>query len=297
MVSYDVPTSLSPSRVEAFTSCLARDSLVLTKGAGYKPIQEIIPGELVLTHRGRWRPVLVVERTSECSPVVTVRAAGVPGMTLTPDHKVWSRMPRNFGSNADRQQAEEAEPGWTAASKLARGYVNRKLPTAEGSTLDENRWWIVGRWLGDGMVSKNPGRGKWGPYDEYLMTCGYHEAEELIQRLGEHAGHVRSGRTAAKIYLRDRDSGLVAMLKGCGEGAAGKHLPPEAFTLDEQNARALLDGYLSADGHLLDAAGRNRQWRATSVSRQLLLGMAFLAHRGYGAVASVYAGQIGRAHV
>ena len=37
-------------------ACFAKDTMVLTEH-GYMPIQNIHPGTLVLTHKGRWRPV------------------------------------------------------------------------------------------------------------------------------------------------------------------------------------------------------------------------------------------------
>lgn len=84
---------------------------------------------------------------------------------------------------------------------------------------------------------------------------------------------------------------LKVTLRACGHGAAGKHLPPEAFTLPKREANALLTGYLSGDGHF--RTDRQR-WMASSVSRDLLLGVAMLAQRVHGAIASVYAGRPAR---
>ena len=53
-------------------------------------------------------------------------------------------------------------------------------------------------------------------------------------------------------------------------------------------AKALLDGYLSGDGHFREDRQR---WMASSVSRNLLLGLAILVQRVYGSIASVYAGR------
>src|SRR5207249_6942261 len=52
--------------------------------------------------------------------------------------------------------------------------------------------------------------------------------------------------------------------------------------------------YLSADGHYVASEDA---WRASSTSRALLLGMAMVAQRARGAVASVYAGRLARKHV
>lgn len=265
-------------RAQAMHVCLARDSLVLTYG-GYKPIQEVNVGEHVLTHKGRWRPVLAVQNTGT-RPVVQLRAQGVPGLTLTPDHKVWARLVPG-ARKSDRVRT--VEPQWTPAESTVGHYVNRKLPPSEGSAVSPATWWLVGRWLADGHIDK---RGT------AIISCGRHKADALTARLDRFGGNPpRDTGTALAFALQDPDRELRNILKECGTGAAGKHLPPEAYTLPAEDARALLDGYLSGDGHFLP--DRNR-WTASTVSRELALGFAFLAQRAYGAVASVYPGRPAR---
>ena len=270
---------LQERKGQQFHLCLAGDSLVLTRD-GYKPIQEVSVGEHVLTHKGRWRPVLAVENTG-VRPVVALRAQGVPGLILTPDHKVWARKGTWV---RQRDGAERAEPGWIPAGEMASGYVNLKLPPVEPPSVEDERyWWIVGRWLADGHIDK---RGS------AIISCGRHELDDLSPKLGSYGGNppYDTG-TCYQVALRDPGCELRRTLKACGKGAAGKHLPPEAFTLPLPQARALLNGYLSGDGHWLPERHR---WMASSVSRELLLGMAALAQRAYGAIASVYAGRPAR---
>lgn len=268
-------------RAQAMHVCLARGSLVLTRG-GYKPIQEVQVGEHVLTHKGRWRPVLAVQNTG-VRPVVTVHAQGVPGLTLTPDHKLWTRDVRAYARKSD--YLRKVEPSWVPAVDTVGSYVNRKLPPVEASGVAGlNIWWIVGRWLADGHIDARGGA---------VISCGAKKRAELDARLGDFGGnpHRNTSENCTQILLRDPERTLRNILKTCGAGAIGKHLPPDAYTLPTEHAKALLDGYLAGDGHYLPA--RNR-WLASSVSRELLLGMAFLAQRAYGAVASVYPGRSAR---
>ena len=272
---------LQERKGQQFHLCLARGSLVLTRG-GYKPIQEVRVGEHVLTHRGRWRPVLAVQNTG-VRPVVSVRAQGVPGLALTPDHKLWTRVVRDipWALAHSRREAASNDPTWVEAKDTAGSYLNLKLPEVEQPDVaDPVHWWTVGRWLADGHLSATDG---------VIISCGYHEIEDLTRRLGRFGSTSisRSG-TAAQILLRDPGYELRRTLKGCGEHASGKHLPPEAYTLPPDLAAALLDGYLSGDGHYRPERHR---WLATSVSRELLLGIAMLAQRAHGAVASVYEGR------
>ncbi|MGS1095850.1 hypothetical protein ACVCNR_14830 [Aquamicrobium terrae] len=259
--------------------CLARGSLVLTRG-GYKPIQEVQVGDLVLTHKGRWRPVEVVQNTG-VRPVVTLKAQGVPGLMLTPEHKLWTRRVRDlpWSRNHSRREASKTDPDWVCADETLGSYINLKLPDVEDAIGDEALWWTVGRWLADGCYDA---RGN------VLISCAPYELAGLQDRLGERAGGVRHLGAAPQIFVKDRGGELRALLQGCGYGAAKKQLPPEALTLPVAEARALLDGYLSGDGHHLAARSR---WMASSVSKELLLGMAMLAQRAYGAVASIYPGR------
>ncbi len=261
--------------------CLARGSQVLTKELGYIPIQDVIPGQHVLTHKGRWRKVLIVRNTG-MQPVITLKAQGVSGLTLTPDHKLWVR---KSDWVREREGAECAEPGWLQAQEALGGYVNFKLPASEDTAGDETLWWTVGRWLADGHIDT---RGC------AIISCGKEKWEAFSAKIGRFGGNTPSEGTAFQLQLHDPGRTLRAILERCGNGAAAKHLPPEAFTLSRDKAAALLDGYLSGDGHFL--AERDR-WQATSVSRELLLGISFLAQRVHGAIATLVAGRGERQHV
>jgi DNA modification methylase len=259
--------------------CLARGSLVLTRERGYVPIEDVVVGERVLTHRGRWRPVVARQSTGR-RPGIAIHAQGVPGLVLTPDHKIWARA---SGWVRGRDGAEWVEPAWIEAQHALAGYVNMKLPEMEPpSNVGIRHWWIVGRWLADGH---------WEVRGAAMISCGYHERHALLGVLGDRAGGVYDTGTALQVRVLDPDGTLKKTLRECGRGATGKHLPPEAVTLPIEQAAALLDGYLSGDGHLrVD----RRRWMATSVSRPLLLGVAFLMQRVHSVIASVYRGRTAR---
>ena len=261
--------------------CLARDSRVLTKERGYVPIQDVIVGENVLTHKGRWRPVQIVRNTG-VQPVITIKAHGVPGLTLTPDHKLWVR---KSDWKRQRDGAERIDPKWIEAENTLGGYLNLKLADTEHHDGDETLWWTVGRWLADGHIVM---RGSAG------ISCGPDKWDEFIDKIGRFGGNKPIIGTAIQLNLKDPDCKLRSILKNCGRGAEGKHLPPESFTLPHNLAKALLDGYLSGDGHFISE--RNR-WQASSVSRDLLLGLSVIVQRVYGSISSICAGRGAREHV
>jgi hypothetical protein len=250
--------------------------MVLTRERGYTPIQEVMVGEQVLTHEGRWRAVTIVRMTG-VQRTITLRGQGIPGLTLTPDHKLWTR--KSYRAR-EREGAERAEPDWIEAKDSLGGYVNFKLPESEETTnSDLNHWWIVGRWLADGH---------WESGGCAIISCGIHKIGELVAQLGSRLGGVYDTQTCKQARVLDSDGSIKETLRECGHGAGEKHLPPEAFTLPIKQSAALLAGYLSGDGNYQEDIGR---YLATSVSRDLLMGLSVLVQRVHGSIASIYPGR------
>lgn len=273
--------------------CCAPETLVLT-ATGYRPIAEIAVGDLVLTHKGRWRPAIALT-ARPATPTVRVRAHGVPGLRVTPDHLFWAR-PRGpryvagdyaTGLRKPRRRRDSALGArWTQAADLHAHYVAGPLPPTRVDHQPLEWWWLVGRWLGDGHFERG-GRERGGAV---VISCHHEEAAGLARHLGDRAGYTRRG-TATSIRVRDPDGTLRRLLRDCGHGAGGKRLPRRLLELPAEQASAVLDGYWSADGNYQDRLG----WRASTISRPLALGMAALAQRAYGRVMAVRAGRPPRA--
>jgi len=266
--------------------CLAAGSLVLTREHGYLEIEEVEPGDHVLTHMGRWKPVLA-KRCNGIAETVRVCAQGVADLRVTPDHKLWTRI---ADGSRPKEKSKRTDPAWAEARTVLGSYLNQQLPPEEESELTEDEWWIVGRWLGDGHRGGHRRSGLRGGFGQFYISCSHTEAPELLARLGKYAGYAAKV-TATQIALVGLREVVRDVLNRCGEGAYNKRLPGEAVTLCPEKAEALLAGYLSADGHYVESHDRVM---ASSVSRGLLLGMSMLAQRARSVVASVYAGRPGR---
>jgi DNA modification methylase len=264
--------------------CLAKGSLVLTKERGHVPIEQLEIGEHVLTHMGRWRPIIAKQKTSESAKIVSVRCQGVYDLKVTPTHKLWCRKVNKKW--ARKRLAKQAFSHWSQACDLDKtAFLSLKLPPVEYSDTSSDVWWIIGRWIADGHWSK--------ARDSIHVSIGNHKLEDALNKLGAHAGFQQK-LSATQIRLKDAGRELREIIEKCGEGACNKKLPPEAFTLDEEKAKSLLDGYMSGDGHFDEK--RNR-WSLSTVSKELAIGLQFLIQRAYGSVATIHRGRPDRKHV
>ena len=259
--------------------CLAKGSLILTR-EGFKQIETVSVGDLVLTHKGNWKHVIAKACTG-VNPVMQTKAQGVPLLITTPDHKLWTRM-------NDKVRAADylpkTEPTWIEAKDTKGGWVNLKLPEVEKSELSASDWWLVGRYLADGH------RGTRG---DFFVSVGKEKIAEFESHAGKYAGSY-ADRDARQYRLSTRimSASLAEMLDKCGKRAENKQVPIEGLCLNAELSEALLSGYLSGDG-----CETGNAVMACSVSRALLLGISMVAQRARGVIASVFAGKPAGKHI
>lgn len=99
------------------SACFMAGAPVLTRD-GVKPIEDVVVGDEVLTHRGRWREVIETTANPYFGEVVTVRPTGRPPLTVTADHRL-------LDGNGEWIEAGEASWGVTAA-----------IPESNGGSFD-----------------------------------------------------------------------------------------------------------------------------------------------------------------
>lgn len=189
---------------------IAHDSLVLTK-EGFKPIQDLEIGELVLTHLGNWKPVMA-KIDMGVNQVVQLRAQGIPNLFLAPNHQVWAKVINKVNA----KKHIYTTPGeWFNLTELDGGWVGQPLGPVEESSLSMDEWNIVGKYLGYAHAN---GR------SDFLF--------EILTRL-------------LNSELSDN---LKEMLRRCGKDQATRQVPIEGISLNQMLSEALLSGYVFGRG-------------------------------------------------
>ncbi|MFS0489928.1 DNA methyltransferase [Leadbetterella byssophila] len=255
--------------------CLAEGTLILTQ-RGYIPIQEVEIGDITLTHKGEWKPIIAKELTRKNAEVVKINAQGVPNLITTNDHKLWCRRHKGYRPS---ETFQSNAPEWVEAQNTQTHYLNQKLPPVIESDITANDWWVIGRWLADGHIDF---RGH-----QFFISVGKNKIDQFKQMAGKYIRAEHDKGSCVQFPLVNLPKQVRELLFKCGKGASNKVLPIEAISLNKDLSESLLAGYLSGDGHL-DKSG---QYQISSVSRGLLLGFSIVAQRAWGVIASVYAGK------
>lgn len=250
---------------------VSESTLVLTK-RGYIPARDVRIGDLVLTHLGRWRPV--IGATVSEADLVEVAMTGHRGMFVSWNHRFHAR--RNLNP---QRRVRLAEPTWLAVDdpECRRWYVASPAtfpesitPTLPGAGGREVAW-LLGRWVADGNLMSDKGR-----LNRIAFTVKPSELSEL-------EGHARAA--GYRPWSRLRENGTyTVMVNGVdlarfardhfGHLAAGKRVPVWLLGAQSEIRSAWLDGYLSGDGYW-DA--KKERWTAGSASKELCHGVILLA--------------------
>lgn len=273
----------------ASPTCFPAGTLVLTRN-GLQPVELVAVGDEVLTHKSRWRKV--VSTISKKSPTVIVRGQGHYGLETTPDHPFYSkRITRRYPRGRDgrgmrhRPVREMNEnPYWPTAETMEgklwaspTRFAECSIPICQTASFSDDFFYLVGRWVGDGFGSKGDVVICTGASDFNAMRAIFRKRPLLDQ-----SGRIVAPRVDATDSPAPKliwgNSALSRWLEdNFGAGCENKHLPSWVFSMQESWRRALLDGYVDADGYT-----KERFTSTTSVSKALSVGVRLLvASLGY----------------
>ena len=288
--------------------CFIPGTMVLTNG-GYKNIEDIQEGDMVLTHTNQYQRVVKPMKNYCDSYVYKINAMCGDPIYTTEEHPFYVRKRYRVWNNPKRMYDRKFyEPEWVKAKNLTKDYyvgiaINQKseIPQWDGTVFKWNNssreeysnklgdymgnkdfWWIIGRYIGDGWLvdgyGKNPSYG-------IKICCAKEETSEItiiLDKMGVHY-NISTERTANKIQISGKEWHMFC--SQFGRGAANKRLTSTILNLPIHLLKGFLDGYISADGNL---DKKQNVWKATSVSRELMYGIGQCVAKVYATPFSIY---------
>ncbi|MBV8281502.1 MAG: SufD family Fe-S cluster assembly protein [Candidatus Eremiobacteraeota bacterium] len=266
--------------IDGNLGCLAGGSRIFTNN-NVKPIEEIRPGDHVysVTPDFEWKRERVVA-TKKNPPRQTYRVTTI-------DHREVIATD-NHPFLALRKVGRVRQLAWLPLAALRAGdeiglsgvipdhgkpyelpFVRRtgKNPFRAPLISDDDLMWLLGFYLGDGYKERSR---------VYFAVPPADPAEPRVRRLlGDIFGLNECSR-AGNVVLRVNSVDLCNFVDaiGFGGGARTKRIPEWVYTLPFSQKRAVVDGYVAADGHV---RLNHRNMSITSVNRALLEDVKALA--------------------
>lgn len=264
---------------------LPNDIMVATS-EGYKKIEDIKLGDQVLTHKNRYQRVNAI-KTQKQSNTVFLKVMGSPINQLPENQSVYViEKLRVWDSSIRRYTLKYSEPKWIKAKELEKGKhlvgfaTDPQLGNPLGITNEEA--FLLGRYVADGHIHDGKRAGRKNSYNnKVVFSVGANKLEEFLCNVSTYnIGYTREGNVYKCYLINKRFKDLCYLF---GRGAVNKRVDGTILSSKKELQIAFLKGYWSGDGSF-----NGKEYRATTVSRELAYGIGRLIYNAFQLPYSVY---------
>lgn len=257
--------------------CFVAGTTVDTQG-GYKAIEDVLPGDYVLTHTNQYKKVLRVGGKLS-SDTLSLTAQGVIPTITTTEHPYYVR---------SKVKGVLSEPYWKEAGKLVKGdYVGININQASSNPLNltEDECLVIGRYIADGHTRKDYRSGENRPTHrqwQLIVSVGKDKIESFSDKYKlKHSFYKHSQGVNRAVFSNKR---LVEIVETyCGVNSYTKAFHKVLLDLPTNLLSKVLEGYMDGDG-----CYTNGGFQATTVSKLLAISLAKAVNKVYGVGASIH---------
>jgi site-specific DNA-cytosine methylase/intein/homing endonuclease len=276
-----------PDLVTAGSPCFVAGTKVLTL-EGYKNIEDVNVGDMVLTHNNRYRKVLNVGGHED--DVYRLHAQGFIDVICTANHPFYARK-KSFEKyiKADGKPSKKlnlGEPEWIRADELAQNYyIANNIESQESENplgITEEEAWVIGRYIADGHTRKDvryDGSHNGTRYWQVILSIGNDKLEQFRSHFKKlHYSAYPHGESVHRVVFSSRR--LVEIVESeCGVGSINKHFGETLIRLPKHLLEIVLKGFLEGDGNYRI---KERSYSITTISEMLAITMQRVVSKLYG---------------
>lgn len=267
--------------------CFVKGTQIITKD-GYKCVENIKTGDMVLTHRNNFQKVLKIGYNRN-KTIYKLKAMGMFDTFVTGNHpyyvitktKKWNNITRRY-------DYQYSNPYWKEVEDLTlNDYVGMNIPNVEENPykLDEETCWLLGRYVADGHIRYSKRKNRKNSYQYgVIYSIGNSKIEDFKTHLTKfHASIYQHTKSCFRAIINSQKLVNFIQENNFGEGAINKKIPQLILDLPKNLAKSFLDGYMSGDGTFT-----NNEFKATSISKELIMGIELLVAKIYGIGSGLY---------
>lgn len=229
--------------------CVPAGSKIKTD-KGYKNIEDVVIGDLVLTHKNRYRPVSRLYQR-ESNHIYHIKFNGNNTLDITGNHPVYV-----YRNNAfDFVRADEL---------TTNDYVCINIDQHEEEVdYSDDILWLLGRTIADGYYCESK--------HNIVIAVGKNKIEEFEKHLSKiHFYCTHKDRPSVEYVIKNNHlTELYSYF--CNKKALEKFIPDAILRLPTKQLRVVFDGYISGDGFKRKDKVNTIMWSSSSYNLTLSL--------------------------
>ena len=273
-------TKVDETKLEPFnmicggSPCFVKGTKVLTDN-GYKNIEDIKVGDMILTHKNRYMPVVNIGGEHN-KDIYSLRVQGFLKTECTDYHPFYCK--RNKNSKPEKIKLKDIKKGYYIGSHINNESIN-------DFNLSNEDCWILGRYVADGHIRKEKRKDRIDSYHyQCILSIGNNKVNELKEIVKEH-NFSCFPHTESVYRVVFSSMGLVNFIidNGFGHDAESKKIPQFILNLPVDKLQSFLDGYMSGDGCEIDG-----KYQATTVSKELAMSLCLAIQKVYRVGCRIY---------
>lgn len=270
-------------------ACFLPGTKITVDDGGFKLIEDIQEGDLVLTHKGRLRKVNRVMKRNVEEEIYQIKVTGVPDvLKVTEEHPLYIRemLPKKNPHSHDRIEYE-SQPKWLKPSEIKNNDVIHAPTYNPGNTteeIDEETAFMLGIFCAEGFLSgvESPQKEWRGgqyygvipngslnkkPNNGFQVHFVLHATKDvnLIAAIKKYANRLNIAPKFRKCASSDKTVNVALnyrpFAKFCkkhvGKGARTKRLSSDLMRSTVPIQKAFLAGYLFGDGYINNQEMKN----------------------------------------
>jgi hypothetical protein len=248
-------------------SCFLNPATLILTSEGYKKIEDVRPGDLVPTHRGRWRRVTELRQRRYTGEALRIRMKGLAyDVELTADHPLYAKCLAEYAATKNGQRpvaqwtsamaASTEEPfSWLCANHLSAGdrvecHPVGPIPGVAG-VADRRLAELLGIYVAEGSIGYCKDNATSVALTVNARDWALRGVPRLIEELWPEVKcslyTKKNSKVAFTVTVFSADlARMLIRLVGCG--AYTKRVPPEICNATSECKLAFLGRWLDGDG-------------------------------------------------
>lgn len=268
-------TKLSPfNMICGGSPCFVAGTKVITKD-GYKNIEDIKVGDMVLTHKNRFMPVLRTGGDVN-KDIYKLKVQGFLETECTDYHPFYCKKTKD--SEPEKIKLRDLKKGYYVGS-----HINLKHENIYN--LSDEDCWILGRYVADGHIRKDKRKNRKNSYQyQCILSIGSDKVDELKCIVkNRHYSCYPHTKSTHRVVFSSIELVEFIIRHNFGNGAENKTIPNFILNLPVHKLKYFLDGYMAGDG-----CNIGNIYQATTVSKELAMSLCLVIQKVYHVGCCIY---------